>query len=77
MTAGVAAVLAEGGDVEMAIRTGAAAGAVNVTRRGLGTGRADVIAALWERVTLDDIGPGGEHARKLSPEELAERSKVD
>jgi 1-phosphofructokinase len=76
MTAGVAAVLAVGGDVETAIRTGAAAGAVNVTRRGLGTGRADVIATLWERVTLDDIVPG-EPARSVSPEELADRSKVD
>ncbi len=55
MTAGVAAVLAHGGDVATAVRTGAAAGAVNVTRRGLGTGRADVIAALWERVTLTPL----------------------
>jgi len=75
MTAGVAAVLAAGGDVETAIRTGAAAGAVNVTRRGLGTGRADVIATLWERVSLDDIEPG--ESRKVSPQELADRSKVD
>jgi 1-phosphofructokinase len=75
MTAGVAAVLAAGGDIETAIRTGAAAGAVNVTRRGLGTGRADVIATLWERVTLDSIDEHG--ARHVSPEELADRSKVD
>ena len=75
MTAGVAAVLAAGGDIETAIRTGAAAGAVNVTRRGLGTGRADVIATLWERVTLDGIGE--DQAHRMSPEELAERSKVD
>jgi 1-phosphofructokinase len=74
MTAGVAAVLAAGGDVETAIRTGAAAGAVNVTRRGLGTGRADVIAALWERVSLDTVD---ESSRRVSPQELADRSKVD
>ena len=42
-------------DVATAVRTGAAAGAVNVTRRGLGTGRADVIAALWERVALTPL----------------------
>jgi len=75
MTAGVAAVLASGGDIETAIRTGAAAGAVNVTRRGLGTGRADVIATLWERVKLAKIGE--EEAHHVSPEELADRSKVD
>ena len=77
MTAGVAAVLATGGDVETAIRTGAAAGAVNVTRRGLGTGRADVIATLWERVTLARIGLDEQNDRHVSPQELADRSKVD
>lgn len=55
MTAGVAAVLARGGDLETAVRTGAAAGALNVTRHGLGTGRADAIARLVERVRLDPI----------------------
>jgi 1-phosphofructokinase len=75
MTAGVAAVLASGGDIETAIRTGAAAGAVNVTRRGLGTGRADVIATLWERVDLTEIGE--KEAPHVSPEQLAQRSKVD
>src|SRR5690242_4582597 len=52
MTAGVAAVLARGGDLDEAIRTGAAAGAVNVTRHGLGSGRADVIEQLVDRVEL-------------------------
>jgi 1-phosphofructokinase len=55
MTAGAAAVLAQGGDLATAIRTGAAAGAVNVTRRGLGTGRLDVIERLMERVTLKPV----------------------
>ena len=52
MTAGVAAVLAEGGDLVDAVRTGAAAGALNVTRHGLGTGRAEAIAELIGRVTM-------------------------
>jgi 1-phosphofructokinase len=52
MTAGVAAVLARGGDLRDALRTGAAAGAVNVTRHGLGTGRADVVDQLVDRVEL-------------------------
>jgi 1-phosphofructokinase len=55
MTAGVAAVLARGGDLHEAVRTGAAAGALNVTRHGLGTGRADVIAALTSRVRLEPL----------------------
>lgn len=52
MTAGVAAVLAGGGSLEQAVRTGMAAGGVNVTRHGLGTGQADTINALSDRVRL-------------------------
>lgn len=55
MTAGVAAVLARGGDLAYAVRTGAAAGAVNVTRHGLGTGRADAIGELIDRVRLKPL----------------------
>ncbi len=58
LTAGVAAVLARGGDLDEAIRTGAAAGALNVTRHGLGTGRADVIERLVERVSLRPLDRG-------------------
>jgi 1-phosphofructokinase len=52
MTAGVAAVLARGGDLATAVRTGAAAGALNVTRHGLGTGRADAISQMVEHIEL-------------------------
>jgi 1-phosphofructokinase len=55
MTAGVAAVLARGGDLTDAVRTGAAAGALNVTRHGLGSGRADAIAELVKRVRMDPM----------------------
>jgi 1-phosphofructokinase len=55
MTAGAVAVLARGGDAATAVRTGAAAGAVNVTRHGLGTGEAGVIAQVLERVTLERL----------------------
>jgi len=58
LTAGVAAVLARGGDLDAAIRTGAAAGALNVTRHGLGTGRADVVERLVERVSLRPLDRG-------------------
>ena len=39
LTAGIAATLATGGDLVDGLRLGAAAGALNVTRRGLATGR--------------------------------------
>ncbi|MEU8817883.1 1-phosphofructokinase family hexose kinase [Paractinoplanes atraurantiacus] len=55
MTAGVAAVLAKGGDMHDAVRTGAAAGALNVTRHGLGTGHLDAVQVLTERVKLTPI----------------------
>lgn len=54
--AGLAAALAAGGSLADAVRLGAAAGAVNATRRGLGTGDAEVIRAIAERVELEPIG---------------------
>ena len=59
MTAGVAAVLARGGDLRDAVLTGAAAGALNVTRHGLGSGRADAIAELVKRVRIDPLDAEG------------------
>ncbi|MFI5896456.1 1-phosphofructokinase family hexose kinase [Actinoplanes sp. NPDC051513] len=55
MTAGVAAVLARGGEMSEAVRTGAAAGALNVTRHGLGTGHLDAVQVLTERIRLTPI----------------------
>jgi len=56
MTAGLAAALAQGEDVETALRLGAAAGALNVTRHGLGSGSGDAVRALAERVELRPAG---------------------
>jgi 1-phosphofructokinase len=56
MTAGIAAALAHGEDIETALRLGAAAGALNVTRHGLGTGSGDAVRALAERVELRQAG---------------------
>jgi 1-phosphofructokinase len=53
MTAGVAAVLARGGSMDEALRTGSAAGALNVTRHGLGTGRAEAVRELMGRVRIE------------------------
>ncbi|WP_433829814.1 1-phosphofructokinase family hexose kinase [Actinoplanes sp. CA-015351] len=55
MTAGVATVLSRGGKPHEAVRTGTAAGALNVTRHGLGTGRKEAIAELTKRVRLSPI----------------------
>ncbi|MEV4756383.1 PfkB family carbohydrate kinase [Micromonospora sp. NPDC049559] len=72
MTAGVAAVLAAGGDLATAIRTGTAAGALNVTRHGYGTGRPDSIAGLVDRVRLTPLGSGRQD--RLTPDQLAGRT---
>ncbi|MER7164687.1 PfkB family carbohydrate kinase [Micromonospora sp. NPDC000207] len=72
MTAGAAAVVAVGGDIRTAIRTGAAAGALNVTRHGLGTGRLDSINGLVDRVRL--VPAGSRPQERISPDELAHRA---
>jgi 1-phosphofructokinase len=54
-TAGMAAALARGLDFETALRVGAAAGALNVTRRGLGTGDRHDIERLAEYVEVHDV----------------------
>ena len=57
MTAGVAVALGRGATVEEAARLGAAAGALNVTRRGLGTGRREQIERFAGRISIRDV-PG-------------------
>jgi 1-phosphofructokinase len=52
LTAGVAATLAAGGTIEEAVALGAAAGALNVTRHGLGTGES-IPSSLVIRVRKD------------------------
>lgn len=52
MTAGVAAAIARGADLESALRLGAAAGALNATRHGLATGERDLIERLARRITV-------------------------
>jgi 1-phosphofructokinase len=55
LTAGVAAGMARGESVREAIITGVAAGALNVTRHGLGTGDPDTIARLRESVRTREL----------------------
>lgn len=52
MTAAAAATLAAGGALADAVRVGAAAGAVNVTRHGLGTGSRELVAEIADRVEM-------------------------
>lgn len=54
LTSGVAAGMARGESPRDAVTLGAAAGALNVTRHGLGTGDAETIARLREKVEVRD-----------------------
>jgi 1-phosphofructokinase len=61
MTAALAVSAARDLDAESSLRLAAAAAALNVTRHGLGSGRADAIAQLTANV---DVRPLGERARR-------------
>lgn len=73
LLAGTIAGIARGERLRDAITLGAAAGALNVTRHGLGTGDAETIAQLRSLVTtriLDDVDQSNVSGR-LSPDGLA------
>jgi 1-phosphofructokinase len=55
MVGATAALLARGAPVEEALRWGAAAGAANFLRHGLGTGSRTVVEDLLERVSLREL----------------------
>lgn len=67
-------VLARGGSVADAAQLGAAAGAQNVTRHGLGTGEAATIERLRELVALRPLGPQTDEppTREVTPDQLAD-----
>ncbi|NLF05904.1 MAG: phosphofructokinase, partial [Actinomycetales bacterium] len=56
LTAGIAVGLARGEDLLDAVRLGSAAGSLNVTRRGLGTGRREQIEQFAPHVTTREMG---------------------
>ena len=58
MMGGVAAALACGQDLQVALRQGAAAGAVNFLRHGLGTGSRASVEELIGKVRLDPLPDG-------------------
>jgi 1-phosphofructokinase len=76
MTAGIAAGLAQGRPMLEAVRLGAAAGALNVTRRGLATGTADAIERFVKYV---EITPFTEEdgAQRLARPMSAARERSD
>ena len=55
MVGALAAALARGMEIEEALRVGAAAGAANFLRHGLGTGSRDVVSDLLPRVELRPV----------------------
>ncbi|MFI2102229.1 PfkB family carbohydrate kinase [Isoptericola sp. NPDC019693] len=55
MTAGVAVGVARGLPVVDAVRLGAAAGALNVARHGLGTGSRSEIESFADRITVEEL----------------------
>ena len=59
MVGAMAATLAAGREWDDVLRVGAAAGAANFLRHGLGTGRRAVVEQLVDRVELIDYGVGG------------------
>lgn len=80
LTAGVVAALTRGEHLRDAVTLGAAAGALNVTRHGLGTGDADAITQLRERVQVRELpqGDADEAPRgRVSPDGLAALAETE
>lgn len=81
-TAGLCAALAQGQNIRDAVMMGAAAGALNVTRHGLGTGDAGSIAQLAKGVQLRSVGDGDgnlseEPTGHVTPGELADMAEPE
>jgi 1-phosphofructokinase len=55
MTAAVAVAMARGEDMDDTLRLGGAAGALNITRHGLGTGEGETIRAIAKHVLLHTL----------------------
>ena len=72
LTAGVVAGIARGETVREAVTLGAAAGALNVTRHGLGTGHRDAIEGLRDQVRLRVVDSAATPADgRVTPDDLA------
>ena len=77
LTAGMASVLADGGNLHDAIVLGTAAGAHNVTRHGLGSGESSVIHEVAKLVKIAPLDTSAaEQAQQVSPDELARKVRT-
>jgi 1-phosphofructokinase len=63
MTAGLAVGIARGMEIESAVRLAGAAGSLNVTRHGLGTGSRAQIERLMPFVSVQEIGESIQQVR--------------
>ena len=70
-TAAICSALVEGQALRDAVGLGVAAGALNVTRHGLGSGDAEAIRRLSEQVEVREIG--ADDAGRVTPDQLAAR----
>lgn len=79
MTGALAAALAAGRGLHEAVLLGAAAGAANVARHGLGSGDAETIRGLAHRVTIAEFADDAEArpAEQASLSDLAQRTRVE
>ena len=57
--AGIGVGMGGGLPMEVAVKLGVAAGALNVARHGLGTGHLREVASLCEQVRIDPLQAGG------------------
>ena len=74
MFAALGASIAVGHDLETALRMATAAGCLNATRRGLGTGTRQLVEQLSRHVGLDDLATAGDpHATRTSPNDPVAR----
>jgi 1-phosphofructokinase len=77
LTAGLAAALAAGETIAEAVRSGAAAGALNVTRHGLGTGEQAAVRQLRDRIRLVPIGSTDADGRVTAVRGSTEENAAD
>lgn len=79
MTGAIAAAIAQGATIRDAVILGAAAGANNVTRHGLGSGNVESIrrlANLVEATPFDEEEEGAAAVEQASPQDLARKAKI-
>ncbi|GLI28219.1 1-phosphofructokinase [Agromyces rhizosphaerae] len=69
--AATVAALARGEEFDEAVALGAAAGAMNVTRHGLGTADAEAVRAMRARVRIAEVADADPHDVATTPDELA------